>query len=201
MCNRGGCLDSGHILGVWRCSCAVTEDGFWPSFISVVTIRCACSVVPDSCDPMDCSHKAPLSMGFFRQEYCSELPFPTPGDLPDPGTEPLSPVSPALAGRFFTIEPHTKPLLTIIYILIFWKKTISCQYFLPAKSLAPASTLEWGLIFKVWCYHYHRPLWTPTLATALSANGMRKTTCHLRVAFFFFFFKVHSLAWSLYSSQ
>ena len=42
------------------------------------------------------------SMGFFRQEYWSGLPFPIPGILPDPGIEPMSPMSPALAGRFFT---------------------------------------------------------------------------------------------------
>ena len=41
-------------------------------------------------------------MGFPRQEYWSGLPFPTPGDLPDPGVEPVSLVSPALAGGFFT---------------------------------------------------------------------------------------------------
>ena len=46
--------------------------------------------------------QAPLSMGFSRQEYWSGLPFPSPGDLPDPGLEPASPVSPALAGGFFT---------------------------------------------------------------------------------------------------
>ena len=44
--------------------------------------------------------KAPLSMEFSRQEYWSELPFPSPGDLPNPGIE-LG--SPALAGGFFTI--------------------------------------------------------------------------------------------------
>ena len=55
---------------------------------------------------MDCSPQAPLSMGFPRQEYWSGLPFPPPGDLPDPGIEP---VSPALAGRFFTPEPPEKP--------------------------------------------------------------------------------------------
>ena len=47
-------------------------------------------------------HKAPLSMGFSRQEYWSGLPLPPPGDLPDPGIEPMSFISPALAGRFFT---------------------------------------------------------------------------------------------------
>ena len=41
-------------------------------------------------------------MGFFSQEYCSELPFPSPGDLPDPGMEATSLMSPALARGFFT---------------------------------------------------------------------------------------------------
>ena len=48
------------------------------------------------------AHQAPLLMVFTRQEHSSVLPFPTPGDLPNSGTEPMSLVSPALAGRFFT---------------------------------------------------------------------------------------------------
>ena len=44
-------------------------------------------------------------MRLSRQEYWSGLLFPTPGDLPDPGMEPVSLASPALAGRFFTTEP------------------------------------------------------------------------------------------------
>ena len=51
----------------------------------------------DSVRPM-----APLSMGFFRQEYWSRLPCPSPGVLPDPGIESMSLMIPALAGRFFT---------------------------------------------------------------------------------------------------
>ena len=46
--------------------------------------------------------QAPLSMGFPRQEYWSGLPFPPPGDLPDPGIKPTSLISPTLAGGFFT---------------------------------------------------------------------------------------------------
>ena len=42
-------------------------------------------------------------MKISRQEYWNELPFPTSGDLPDPGIEPMSLVSPALSGRLFTI--------------------------------------------------------------------------------------------------
>ena len=53
--------------------------------------------------------QVPLSMGFPRQEYCSGLPFPTPGDLPDPGIEPEFPASPALAGTFFSTEPPGMP--------------------------------------------------------------------------------------------
>ena len=49
---------------------------------------------------------APLSVGFSRQKYWSRLPFPSPGDLPNPGIHSLSP---ALAGRFFTTEPLGSP--------------------------------------------------------------------------------------------
>ena len=54
------------------------------------------------------AHQAPLPMEFSRQEYWNELPFSTPGDLPDPGIEPTSPVSPALADRFFTTSTTRK---------------------------------------------------------------------------------------------
>ena len=50
--------------------------------------------------------QAPLSMGFSRQEYWSGLPFPSPGDLPDPGIEPRSP---ALQADALTSEPRGKP--------------------------------------------------------------------------------------------
>ena len=56
--------------------------------------------------PWTVARQAPLSMGFPRQEYGSELPFSSPGDLPDPGIEPTS--SP-LTGRFFTTEPPETP--------------------------------------------------------------------------------------------
>ena len=52
------------------------------------------------------THQAPLAMGFPRQEYWCGLLFPSPGDLPNPGIEP---VHPALAGGFFTTKPPGKP--------------------------------------------------------------------------------------------
>ena len=56
--------------------------------------------------PLTVACQAPLSMRFSKQEYWSGLPFPSPGDLPNPGTEPESP---ALAGGIFTTEPAGKP--------------------------------------------------------------------------------------------
>ena len=46
---------------------------------------------PTLCDPMEVALQVPLSMEFSRQEYWSVLPFPPPGDLPNPGIEPRSP--------------------------------------------------------------------------------------------------------------
>ena len=56
-------------------------------------------------NPWTVAHQAPLSMEFFRQEYWNGLSFPPPGDLPDPGSEPVSLASPILAGKFFTTTP------------------------------------------------------------------------------------------------
>ena len=59
--------------------------------------------------PWTVAHQIPLSMGFSRQEYWSELPFPPPRDLPEPGIKPVSLATPALEGGFFTTEPPGKP--------------------------------------------------------------------------------------------
>ena len=55
------------------------------------------------------ARQAPLSMGLSRQEYWSGLPCPPSGDLPNPGIEPVSLMSPALAGRFFTTSASWEP--------------------------------------------------------------------------------------------
>ena len=75
-----------------------------PSFqITNVIKSFACRSVAHSCPTLlrpswTAAHQAPLSMEFSQQEHWSGLPFPFPGDLPNPGIEPASP---ALAGRFF----------------------------------------------------------------------------------------------------
>ena len=66
--------------------CVLSRFGHVRLFVTLWTVAC----------------QAPLSMGFPRQEYWSGLPFPPPGDLPDPGIEPGSLMSLALAGRSFT---------------------------------------------------------------------------------------------------
>ena len=63
-------------------------------------------------------HQAPPSMGFSRQEYWSGLPSSPPGNLPDPGMEPRSPTTPALAGRFFTTSAAWEALLLLWF---FWE--------------------------------------------------------------------------------
>ena len=54
------------------------------------------------------THQTPLSMGFSRQQYWSGLPFPTPRDLPNPGIQPVSLASSALAGGFFNSVPKAE---------------------------------------------------------------------------------------------
>ena len=69
--------------------------GFWQSLSRVRLFA----------TPWTVAYQAPLSMGFSRQEYWSGLPFPSPGDLPDPGIEPWSP---ALRADALTSEPPGK---------------------------------------------------------------------------------------------
>ena len=69
------------------------------NFMAAITI---CSHVQLCATLWTVAPQAPLSKGFFRQEYWSELLCSPPGDLPDPGITPASLMSPALAGEFFT---------------------------------------------------------------------------------------------------
>ena len=73
--------------------------------LNCITDLCVCLVAQfclTLCDLVDCSLSGSSVHEFSRQKYWSGLPFPPPGDLLDPGTEPESPTSPTLAGRFST---------------------------------------------------------------------------------------------------
>ena len=109
-----------HLQNV--CVMAVGRDWFLNKIPSKPCNMCACvlscfSHVQLFTTLRTVSHQAPLSMGFSRQEYWNGLPFPSPGDLANPGIEPMFLQSPALAGRFFTtIATWEAPkLLTFVY--------------------------------------------------------------------------------------
>ena len=100
--------------------------------------------------PWTVAHPVPLSMEFSRQEYQSGLPFPPPGDPPDPGTEFTFLMSPALAGGFFTI-PCGKP--RYVYAAAAAKSLQSCSTLCdpmdgsapgsPVPGILQARILEW----------------------------------------------------------
>ena len=62
------------------------------------------------------AHQAPPSLGFSRQEHWRGLPFPTPGDLPNPGIEPASPVSPALQADILPLNHQGSPMLLLSHL-------------------------------------------------------------------------------------
>ena len=97
-----------------------------------------CSVVSDSATRWTVAHQAPLSMGVSSQLYWSGLPFSL-GDLPDPGMEPMSFASPALAGNFFLLLRHLgSPPKTRIYL---WN-TLKLTRLIAASSSGP-EYLNW----------------------------------------------------------
>ena len=69
---------------------------------------------------MDVAHQAPPSMGFSRQEYWSGVPFPSPGDLPDPGIEPRSPTLQAEALTYIADCICLVPKLTLLCLQANW---------------------------------------------------------------------------------
>ena len=91
--------------------------------IELCLSMCVCAhSCPTVCDPMDCNSPGASVHGIF-QEYWSGLLFPPPGDLPDPGFELVSPVSPAWAGGHFTIVSPAKPQLWVIVFSFYCQDT------------------------------------------------------------------------------
>ena len=93
-------------------------------------------------------------MGFSRQEYWNGLPRPPPGDLPGPGIEPVSVMSPALAGGFFTTSA-TWDYLTIFASILWWMAIcVSHSTMVILKNreyiLLPALVLAPGMVHGTW---------------------------------------------------
>ena len=74
--------------------------------------------------PWTVAHQAPLSLGFFRQEYWSGLSFPSPEDLPNPGIKHASLTSPVLAGGFLPLGPPGKPYIVALKVVV----VLVCPY-------------------------------------------------------------------------
>ena len=86
----------------------------WTIFIfcSNLIMKVFVSCVQLFVTPWTVAHQGPQFMGFSRQEYRQVLPFPSPGDRPDPGTEPRSP---ALQANSLLSEPQKKPFFSFIF--------------------------------------------------------------------------------------
>ena len=72
---------------------------------------------PTLCDPMNCTCQSPLSMKFSKQEYWSGLPCPPPGNLPNPGFKPVSPMTPALQEDSLPLSHLGSPQVTLVAVL------------------------------------------------------------------------------------
>ena len=84
------------------------------TFVTLVTVALAAQLNPTLCDPWAIACQAPLSMELSGQEYWSGLPFPSPGDLPNPGIESGS----RIPGRFSTIQATRNPFDTLVKQLL-----------------------------------------------------------------------------------
>ena len=99
------------------------------------------------CDPVDCTaFQAPLSVEFSRQEYWSGLPCPPPGDLPDSGIKPLSSVSSAMAGVFFTTSAICEISFSILVCKIPSRPSLGLWVF-HFKMVYVLPELDWKITF------------------------------------------------------
>ena len=126
-----------HLVSGGLCSLANNIDTWFLKFIVETPITLSisqslsCSVTSDSGTPWTIDHQTPLSMEFSRQEYWSGLPFPSAGDLLNPGIKPMSLESPALQVDSFPLTHWASPNLVYILTQILSK----FLYFIVALSL------------------------------------------------------------------
>ena len=111
--------------------------------------------------PWTVARQAPLSMGFSRQEYWSGLPWSPPGDLPDPGIESQSLMSPAWTGGFFTARATWRSLsLKSLYSIIWWSKQHQAlkEDSQPGETLPPPPWDIWWYPDAFCCFQWERAL-------------------------------------------
>ena len=110
------------------------------------------------------ARQAPLSMAFSRQEYWSGLPCPPPGDLPDPGIEPTSLMSPVLAGRFFTTGITKEEVYT---------STKPQSYIQQSTVMHTTLIFEKHIVFKATSHHRILASWKHLSLTGLIFSSVR----------------------------
>ena len=109
-----------------------------------------CSVMSDSVTPWTVPHQASLSMRFSRQKYWSGLPFPSSGHLLDPGTEPESPVSPALQVVSLPLSHLGSPMFSKSKLMI-------CSWITVNVCLIWEGS--YAVLTVLWPHKYHSFLW------------------------------------------
>ena len=108
------------------------KTGWWGPWAVVLKLYCVThSVMTNSAAPRTVAGQAPLSMGFSRQEYWSGLPFPSPGDLPHPGTEPRPP---ALQADAVPSEPSGKQAFQGCSSVSQFSRSVMCNSLQPCES-------------------------------------------------------------------
>ena len=155
------------------------QHPLWLSRLSLTQYRCkyppdcvhvcqAAPVLPDSLITGTAAHQAPLCTGFCRQEHWSGLPSPPPGDLLDPGIEPVSLMSPALAGRFFITS-------------IAWEAPPSSLLLLNTSSLLTWVGRCWRRSLKAWLQGHQRagPIQPKALHPLLVLEGYVVPPIHI----------------------
>ena len=145
------CLGNPLDRGVWQAVVyGVAKESDTTEWLNNNYKSCRTLLRPHGLQP----HQAPLSVVFPRLKYWNALLFPSPGDLPDPGIEP---VSLALAGGFFTIEPPGNPIIVLqnrnYYFPYFTHETGAGVHSTPLPGPQDTETPEWG--FELWS------LWLP----------------------------------------
>ena len=110
---KSACLHFFICISLYQAVFMIPLSHLWVFGVNdILNIVCVPSHIWFFATPWTIACYASLSIEFSRQEYWFGLPFLTPGDLSQPGIEPMSPMSPALAARFYTTEPPEKPWYT-----------------------------------------------------------------------------------------
>ena len=138
--------------------------------VNINTCCCHCLVAQSCltlCNPMDCSPPGSSVRGISQSRILGGLPFPPPGDLPNPGMEPASVASPALVGRFFTTEPSRKSSKSLretqlqvfgipslmLFLFFHIASGMFCLWWAPESLLSITSKLSARELCHTWIIH------------------------------------------------